>query len=221
MGRIDANSWIGVNIYNTHKRGQQFNRKFSLWIGNHLSMVDHYCFNRQRFKIWNPRRFVNSYKLFGVDIGIQKIKIPNLFNKRCIFCIDLNQNDLNEEIFTHEEQLIVDFYNHLKRIKNNSTVFTTKTLFAWWPDLFIPLDRTHNYNNIVFEFQTYGVNLPIKRNNEIQKINGTEYIKMLRIIQLQLHKWMRQYRRHQTDLRRIDNSMVNSPFLRVIDKNYW
>ena len=221
MGRIDNNCWIGISIYNTNKRGQGFNRDFSDWATNHLLMVDHDCFNRERFRIYNPARFVNSYKLFGVDIGIQITKTPSLFNKKCIFCIGLEQNDLDGERFTDDEQSIINFYDQLKQIKDNSTVLTTKTLFAHWPDLFIPLDRTHNYNSIVFEFQTYGINLPINRSNEIQNINGSKYIKILRVIQLQLREWMKQYNRSQTDLREIDNSMEKSPFLRVIDKNYW
>jgi|GEM_PF-4524213 len=221
VGRIDNNSWVAVSIYNTNKRGKQFNRDFYNWINNHLSMVNHHCLNGAKFKIYNPKVFTDNYTLFGVNVGIQGDKIPSLFNKKCIFCIDLEQAELNDEKVTNDEKEIIEFYDSLKAIKENSTVPTTKTLFAWWPDLFIPLDRTHNYNSIIFELQTYNVDLPINRSNEIQKIDGIEYVKILRGIQFQLREWIKKYDKNQTDLRKIDDAINESPFLRVIDKNYW
>lgn len=221
MGRIDNNSWVAVKIYNANIRGQKFNGDLSNWINRHLSMADHQCFNGAKFQIYNPRVLTDNYTLFGVNVGIQDTKIPNLFNNKCIFCAELRQTDLNKEKFTNDENEIIKFYDSLKKIKNGSTVSATKTLFAWWPDLFIPLDRTHNYNSIIFEFQTYGINLPINRSNEIQNINGVEYIKILRVIHFQLRQWIREYNKAQTDFRKIDNSMREPPFLRVIDKNYW
>jgi hypothetical protein len=225
MGRIDNNCWVGVKTYNANKKGEQYNKDFFKWIKGYLSMGNHRCFNQIEFRIYNPKKFMDNYTLFGVDIGIQDNKIPNLFNNKCIFCIELEQTKLNDELnFTNDENEIIKFYDSLKKIKKDSTVPTTKTLFAWWPDLFIPLDRTHNYNNIIFEFQTYGVALPINRSNEIQNINGVEYIKILRVIQFQLRRWINKYNKSQTDLRKIDNSIrnsIDSPFLRIIDKNYW
>jgi len=221
VGRIENNSWIGVNIYNTNDRGKRFNKEFYKWIDKHLTMVNHQCFNEAKMQIYNPRVFTDGYVLFGVCVEIQTNEIPKLFNNKCIFCINLEQTNLNKEDFTNDEKEITEFYKSLKELKNSSTVPTTKTLFAWWPDLFIPIDRTHNYNNIVFEFQTYGVNLPINRSNEIQNINGVKYIKMLRVIQYQLHRWITKYNKSQTDLRRIDGFAKDCPFLRVIDKNYW
>lgn len=184
-------------------------------------MINHQCLNGSNIPIYNPKVFADSYDLFRVDIGIQHGRAPGLFNNKCIFCIDVKQTNLNENTFTSDENIIAKFFDSLKAVKKHSTVPTAKTLFAWWPDLFIPLDRTHNYNNIAFEFQTYGVKLPINRSNEIQRISGVEYIKILRVIQFQLRQWMRKYKKSQTDLRSIDNSTEDSPFLRVIDKNYW
>lgn len=221
IGRINNNSWIAVQIYNMNVKGELFNKKLSNWVGGHLSMGSHQCINETTFEIYNPRAFVDRNPLFGVDVGIRKDGIPDLFNKKCIFCVYLKEANLNENKFTDDEEEIVRFYDLLKEKKNGSTVPTTKTLFAWWPDLFVPLDRTHNYNNIVFEFQTYGVDLPINRGNEIQKIDGARYVKILRVIQFQLHQWIGEYNKDQMDLRRIDGSMKNTPFQRVIDKNYW
>lgn len=222
MGRIDNDSWIAVHIYNANRRGQIFNDELSNWIRNHLSMVTHRCFNGLKFNIYNPQRFIHSYTLFGVDIGFSGREFPRLFNEKCIFCIELKQDNLDSETnFTDSENKIIEFYDYLKKVKNNSTVPITKTLFAWWPDLFIPLDRTHNYNSIIFELQTYNINLPINRGNEIQTIDGIKYIKILRGIQFQLHRWMEKYNKRQTDLRAIDTAINDSPFLRVIDKNYW
>jgi len=224
-GRIENNSWVEVGIYNANERGRKFNQELSNWIDNHLSMVNHQCFDGAEFRIHNPKLFTVSHTLFGENVGIQVDKIPSLFNKKCIFCIglclDFEQVKLNDENITSDEKEIVEFYESLKARKENSTVATTKTLFAWWPDLFIPLDRTHNYNSIIFELQTYGIALPINRSNEIQNIDGIQYAKILRGMQFQLRQWMRKYDRNQNDLREIDDVMNESPFLRVIDKNYW
>ena len=221
MGRMDSNCWTGVRTYNAHPRGQKFNEDFFLWASKYLRMVHHQCLNQVNVPIHVPREFTNHYTLFGVNVGIKGNNIPRLFNGRCMFCVGLERVDLNKEKLTNDEKEIARFYDFLKKDKNGSTVPTTKTLFAWWPDLFIPLDRTHNYNSIVFEFQTYGVNLPINRSNEIQDINGNQYVKVLRVIQFQLRQWIRKYGVSQLDLRRTDKSATNSPFLRVVDKNYW
>ncbi len=221
MGRIDGNSWVSVETYNANSRGKRFNRELATWVSNHLLAVNHRCLNSLNVPIHNPREFVNSRDLFRVDVGIQHGSIPGLFNNHCIFCVDVEQTNLDENLVKNDEKIIAGFFDSMKAAKNHSTVPTTKTMFAWWPDLFIPLDRTHNYNNIAFEFQTYGVTLPINRSNEIQKIRGVEYVKILRVIQLQLHRWMSSYNKNQMDLRRLDSSAENQPFLRVIDKSYW
>lgn len=222
MGRIDNNCWCMVSTYNANKNGIKFNHEFSTWINENLTIKEHFCFNNLKIKIHIPRKIIKSKTLFGVDVGIDEFQMPlRLFNEKCIFCINLNQENLDDDLPANEEEkTIINVFDSLKK-KNNSTVPTTKTLFAWWPDLFIPLDRTHNYNNIAFEFQTYKIKLPINRSNEIQNIDGIKYIKILRSIQFQLIKWIKKYGKNQNNLREIDTSMIDSPFLRVIDKNYW
>ena len=226
MPRIGARNFEGVRTYNDHPRGQAYNNQYREWCQNNLVLIDHQCPEvQENVRIRIPREHTSEMRsqprpFFRVDVCVDTHSEPAWLVERCIYCADLEKPSSPNNSETERE--IVGFFDETKSLHNESTVPTSKSVFAWWTDLFLPLDRTHNYNAIAWEAQAMETHHrpPINRSNEIQKVDGEMYVGILRCIRRQLLK-LKAAGFGPSDLRGTDNSIQQVPFMRIIDKCYW